>query len=305
MRAVAHSLRLDEQHERAVGQEIREQMVALAQPGQPRLHAVEDLTLGQTLPLLPAPRLLGHECGRPGAHLVGGEQLAGREDARFGEVVGRPLVGNRERREAIDLVAPQVDAHRMVIGRRVDVDDRTAHGQLAARLDLVLAPVATGDEAGHELVAVDVVAGRDDDRFDLLDVRARAAGRAPAPVRRRSPGARPARSRHITRRRRPMVSNDGDTRSKGRVSQAGKYSTSSAPTNCARSRTSRSASASVGTASDQGAAGGDGGERGHEQRPRRLRYRDNRLAGHDGAERRLVGEQRDERAGGGLGSGSR
>ncbi len=49
-----------------------------------------------------------------------------------------------------------------------------------------------------------------------------------------------------------MVSNDGDTRSNGSVSQAGKCSTSSGPRNCARSRTSRSASAPVGTASSNG-----------------------------------------------------
>ena len=108
------------------------------------------------------------------AHLVGGEQLAGREDARLGDVVGRALVGDRERREAVDLVAPEVDAHRMVVGRRVHVDDRAPHRDLAARLHLVLAPVPAGDQPGHQLVAVDVVAGADHDRLDLLDVRAEA-----------------------------------------------------------------------------------------------------------------------------------
>ena len=66
--------------------------------------------------------------------------------ARLGDVVGRALVGDRERREPVDLVAPEVDAHRVVVGRRVHVDDRAAHRDLAPRLDLVLAPVARGDE---------------------------------------------------------------------------------------------------------------------------------------------------------------
>ena len=69
---------------------------------------------------------------------------------------GRALVGDRELREPVDLVAPEVDAHGMVGGRRVDVDDRAAHRDLAARLDLVLAPVAHRDEPVDELVAVEL-----------------------------------------------------------------------------------------------------------------------------------------------------
>ena len=100
------------------------------------------LALGQALPLLATPRLLRDERRGALAHVVGGEQLAGREDARLGDVVGRALVGDRERGEAVDLVAPEVDAHGVVVGRRVHVDDRAPHRDLAARLDLVLAPVA-------------------------------------------------------------------------------------------------------------------------------------------------------------------
>ena len=62
----------------------------------------------------------------------------------------------------------------MVVGRRVDVDDRAAHRDLAPRLHLVLAPVAAGDEPRDELVAVDLVAGLHHDRLDVLDVRTEA-----------------------------------------------------------------------------------------------------------------------------------
>ena len=58
------------------------------------------------------------------------------------QVDRRALIGDRELRQAIDLVAPEVDAHGMVGGRRVHVDDRAAHRELAPRLDLVLASVA-------------------------------------------------------------------------------------------------------------------------------------------------------------------
>ena len=43
----------------------------------------------------------------------------------------------------------------MIGGDRVHVDDRAAHRDLAARLDLVLAAVADLDEPGDELVAVE------------------------------------------------------------------------------------------------------------------------------------------------------
>ena len=59
----------------------------------------------------------------------------------------------------------------MVGGRGIDVDDRAAHRELAARLDLVLAAVAHRDEPFDELVAVEPGAGADDDRLDVLDVR--------------------------------------------------------------------------------------------------------------------------------------
>ena len=60
----------------------------------------------------------------------------------------------------------------MVGGRGIHVDDRAPHRDLAARLDLVLAPVADRDEPLDELVAVELRAGAHDDGLDVLDVRA-------------------------------------------------------------------------------------------------------------------------------------
>ena len=137
------------------------------QPRQPALHAVEQGTLGESLPLLPAPRLGGDELGRPGPHVVGGDELAGREDQGGGEIAGGSLVVDAERGEAVDLVAPQVDPDRAVGGRREHVDDRSPAGELAPVLDQLLPPVAELDEAVGELVGVDDVAGVDGDRDDL------------------------------------------------------------------------------------------------------------------------------------------
>ena len=91
----------------------------------------------------------------------------------------RALVGDGELGEAVDLVAPQVDAHRPVGGDGEDVDDRAPHGDLAAVLDLVLAPVADADEGGDELVAVALLARPDDDGLDVVDVRAEALHERP------------------------------------------------------------------------------------------------------------------------------
>ena len=60
--------------------------------------------------------------------------------------------------QPVDLVAPQVDADRGVGGRREDVDDRAAPGDLAAVLDELLAAVAELDERARQLVGVDDVA---------------------------------------------------------------------------------------------------------------------------------------------------
>ena len=95
-----------------------------------------------------------------------GEQLAGREDPCLVELVGRALVVDGEAREAVDLVTPEVDAHRVVVGRREDVDDRPAHRRPHRALDLVLAAVAELDELSGEDVGVDDPAGPDRDRLD-------------------------------------------------------------------------------------------------------------------------------------------
>ena len=64
------------------------------------------------------------------------------------EIGHRPLVAGVELGEPVHLVAPEVDPHRQVRRRRVDVDDPAPHGELAAVLDLVLTSVARAPRAG-------------------------------------------------------------------------------------------------------------------------------------------------------------
>ena len=75
----------------------------------------------------------------------------------------RPLVTDRERGQAVHLVAPQVDADRRVSGGGEDVDDAAAHREFAAVLHLVFAPVPHGHQLGEEGADVDLLARADHD----------------------------------------------------------------------------------------------------------------------------------------------
>ena len=177
--AVPHAAGVDEEDLGVGADQVEQDVLALGQPGEPRLHAVELQPLGQLLPLLPSPRLGANQLVGPGPHLVGGEQLAAAEDLDAGHVAGRALGVDRELGEAVHLVAPQVDAHRHVGGGREHVDDRSPHRHLAPVLDLVLAAVAGGDERGQQVVRVDTGARRHDDRFGLLHMGAEALHERP------------------------------------------------------------------------------------------------------------------------------
>ena len=154
---IAAAPRFDEHDLGRVRQYVGEQgrLGAVVEPGHPALHPLEEGSLGDSLPLLAPPRLAGDEPARPLAQLVAGQQLTGREDQGLGEVARRALIVDAERRQPVDLVAPQVDAHRSVASRREHVDDRPAAGELAAVLDQLLAPVAEVDEASDQLVGID------------------------------------------------------------------------------------------------------------------------------------------------------
>ena len=78
------------------------------------------------------------------------------------------MVGDGELREAIDLVAPQVDTGRHVSRGGEDVDDTAAHGELTPVFDLMLAPVALGDQLGQQCLGVDLLPRTDHDWGESL-----------------------------------------------------------------------------------------------------------------------------------------
>ena len=138
--------------------------------------------------------------------------------------VAGPLVGDREVADLLHGVAEEVDADRVLLGWREDVDDAAAYGELAAPLDQIDPDVRGADQGGREVAEVEVLADRQPDRLQLgqpLDLRLQhAADRghddlSAAAARR----CRPAGGARASRR--PTVSDRGLSRSCGSVSQAG------------------------------------------------------------------------------------
>ena len=156
------------------------------------------------------------------------------------ELGERALREHREARDALDLVAEELDAHGLCAGRREDVEDVAAHGQLAAVADALDALVARARRAPRRPRRARALprarraarAARRVGRRHALDERrgrdrdepaGRAAGRARARARRR--GAAPARDPSRRRRR---------ARAGSRPRLAGAYQAASSATSRAR-----------------------------------------------------------------------
>ena len=122
------------------------------------------LAVGDPVPLLATPGRRAHEGGRPLPHGGVGHQLPAAEELDLVEVVRGALVRHVEAGEPVDLVTPQVDAHRFVAGRGEDVDDAATHGEFPPVLDQRFAPVPEADQLGHQVLDHDPVTPRDHDR---------------------------------------------------------------------------------------------------------------------------------------------
>ena len=87
------------------------------------------------------------QLGGPRADGVGEQQLAARRgpQAVLGDLEAA-LVGDLEPADLLDGVAPELDADRVLLGGREDVEDAAAHGELAAPLDQVGARVGRAGE---------------------------------------------------------------------------------------------------------------------------------------------------------------
>ena len=134
------------------------------------------------------------ELGSSYANLTGQQQLTARRRPYVGDLLERALVGDREAADLVDLVAEELDAQRVVLGRREDVDDAAAYGELTAAFDQVDARVGSCSEVADGLVETDLVALVELDRLEIgetlgLRLEQRTYGRDDDPDRtgRRSP----------------------------------------------------------------------------------------------------------------------
>ena len=87
------------------------------------------------------------------------QHLADRAQPDLGDIAERALAQRVEGADALQLVAEQIEAQRLLAAARKDVDDAAAHGVLA-RLDHgAAAPIAVAGEAREQPRAIDALAG--------------------------------------------------------------------------------------------------------------------------------------------------
>ena len=89
---------------------------------------------------------------------AGEQQLAAAGGVQHVDGGDRPLVRDGEAAQLADLVAPELDADRVLRRRGEDVDDAAAHGELAASGDHLDARVGQLDEPDQQVVEVVLVA---------------------------------------------------------------------------------------------------------------------------------------------------
>ena len=168
MRAPPHPLGVDQHQQAVVGHQVEHGHHALDQRRRQRLHALDRDALRQLVEHVRGTGQLRDQLERPRAHGVRQQDLAARR--RPHAVVGHleaALVRDGEPADLLDVLAPQLDAQRVVLGRREHVDDPAAHGELAALLHHVDARVRGGDQPLGEVREVDPVPRADRDRLQL------------------------------------------------------------------------------------------------------------------------------------------
>ena len=135
------ALRVAQHDRRALGQQVDEELHLVDQHRGQRLHALDGVALGDLGEDLGQRRMRLGELRGARPDLVVEQQLAARRRPHVGDLLERALVGDREPADLVDLVAPELDAERVLLGRREHVDDAAAHRELTAALDQVDARV--------------------------------------------------------------------------------------------------------------------------------------------------------------------
>ena len=171
VRATAGALGVEDQHGRAGGHQVDEQLHLVDEDRRERLHALDRDAGGHLVGELEQLRVRPAELGGAAAYVLGQQQLAARRRPQAPHRLERALVGHREGADLLHVVAPELDAQRVLLGGREDVDDAAAHRELPAPLDHVDAGVRRLGEATDDVLQRAGVAGRQLDRLDVGQAR--------------------------------------------------------------------------------------------------------------------------------------
>ncbi len=142
VRPAPHALRVDEHQQTVVAHQVQHRHHAVHQRRGERLHALDRDPLREPIEHVGGTGQLLDELRRALAYRVRQQDLPARR--RPHPVLGHleaALVGHREPADLLDVLTPQLDPQRVVLGGREHVDDPAAHRELAAPLDHVDARV--------------------------------------------------------------------------------------------------------------------------------------------------------------------
>ena len=164
----AQLLRVGEHHDRALVQHAGHRLHVVHERGHQGFHALDRNRVGDRFEHILGVRDLADQPPRAAADRLGELQLAagGGPDRALGLAVGA-LVGGVELPDRVDLVAEELDAHRVGRGRREHVDDAAAHREFAAVHDQIDARVRVFDQTAGRLVERQLLAGREHERLHV------------------------------------------------------------------------------------------------------------------------------------------
>ncbi len=170
MRPGPYLLGVDDDDDGALGQHVEQRLHPVDEHRREGLHALDGHPGRDLREQVGDAGEHGHEGLRAGPDGVRQEHLPARR--RPQPVLGdleRALVRDREPADLLDGVAPELDAQRVVLGRREDVEDPAADGELAAPLDHVDPDVRRPGEGLDDRVEVGLLAGHEPDRGEVSE----------------------------------------------------------------------------------------------------------------------------------------
>ena len=212
-------LGVQRQHMGLARQEVDQQLHVVDQGRGEGLHALGRDPVRELVGELVQLRVLLPQRSGPGTHLVGEQQLAARRRPHPVGLVERALVGDGEGTDLLDVVTPELNAQRVLLRRREDVDEPAPHGELAAPLHEVHPRVRGLGKSPSDILEVGAVPDPELDRLQVgqpldlglqhrahrcdHDLEGPGVGRVPGMA--ETPQHRKSTAHRVTARREPLV----------------------------------------------------------------------------------------------------